>query len=181
MAWTAVPTFASGQILTAAQMNGLGSDLTALRGDFAISRYTTGNITANGTNWTNLGGPADITFAASTDDVVQVAVSLLVGGEAVDIYFDVQTIVSSSAVNSVGTGTTVSNTSRGVVGWQCFSTVFGTACGSFFYKLVSGDISGGNVTLRLRYRTASATNKVIYGATDYPMTFMARNHGPVDS
>lgn len=180
MAWTTVPTFTSGQILTAAQMNGIGDDLNELRGDYAISRYSAGDLTLNSTTWANVGGPADLVLAADAGDVVQVVVSSLINNEAIELALDVQTIVSSAAVNSFGTGTTVSNSSRGIAGWQRPASISMHLSGSFFYKLVAGDISGGNVTLRLRYRTLTAGNRTMFAATDYPITFIARNHGPVE-
>ena len=180
MAWTTVPTFVSGNILTAAQMNGLGSDLNELRGDFAISRYTTGNITMNNTAWTNLSGPADLVLACDVDDVIEVQASCIVSNENVEVYFDAVTVVSGSPVNSVGTGTAPTASSRGVVGWQGWPNQYSNLTGGSYYKLVSGDISAGTVTLRLRFRTASAVNKVIFGNASYPMNFMARNHGPIE-
>lgn len=180
MAWTTVPTFTSGQILTAAQMNGLGTDLNEVRGDWAISRYTTGNLTLNSTVWANVSGPADLVLAADAGDVVQVGISAAVGNEAVDLYLDVVTMIGSTVTNSFGKDGTPSNTHQGIVAWRGITGAYASPGAGFWYKLVAGDISSSTVTLRLRYRTASAANKTIFCATDYPFVFFARNHGPVE-
>jgi hypothetical protein len=180
MAWTTVPTFVSGNILTAAQMNGLGTDLNEVRGDWATSRYTTGNLTLNSTTWANVGGPADLVLAADAGDVVQVNISCAFGNEAVDAYLDVATIVGSTVTNSFGANGTPSNTHQGILSWRGLASIYPSVGAGFWYKLVSGDISSSTVTLRLRYRTSTATNKVIFCATDYPFSFFARNHGPIE-
>lgn len=180
MAWTTVPTFVSGNILTAAQMNGLGTDLNELRGDYAMSRYTTGSLTLNSTTWANVSGPTDIVLAADAGDVIQVSIACAVGNEATDLYLDVVTIVSAAVTNSFAQQGAVSATSQGIMNWRSIPGTFNSPGGPFWYKLVSGDISSGNVTLRLRYRTSSATNKTIFAGTDTAFSFFARNHGPVE-
>ena len=180
MAWTTVPTFTSGQILTAAQMNGLGTDLNELRGDYAKSEYTAGNLTLNSTSWANVSGPADLVLAADAGDVVEVSCSGFWNSDNVQAHLDVVTLVSGSPVNSFATGGSVATSGQGIVAWAGWANVQMSMGGNFFYKLVSGDISGGNVTLRLRYRTTSAANKTIVASTDVRFVFFARNHGPIE-
>ena len=180
MAWTTIPTFVAGQVLTAAQMNGLGGDLNALRGDFDRSTYSAGNLTLNSTAWANLSGPADLTLAASSGDVIEASISLLWGNEAVTGYLDVVTVVSGSPVNALSTGAAPAAGDLGVLCWYGTASILIPAGGSIFYTLAAGDISGGNVTLRLRYRTLTAANKTVYGGATTVQQFAARNHGPIE-
>lgn len=180
MAWTTVPTFTSGQILTAAQMNGLGTDLNELRGDWAQARRTSGDFTLNNTSWANLDTGLDLTLAADAGDVIQVGISALVANEATALYLDVVTIVSSTVTNSFATGGAVNASGQGIMAWRGSASVEQAVGGPFWYKAVSGDISGGNVTLRLRFRTNTAVNKTLYAQTNLPLVFTAQNHGPVE-
>lgn len=188
MAWTTVPTFTSGQILTAAQMNGLGSDLNELRGDYASYLYTTGNVTLTGTtNWstlTTIGTAGDLTLAADAGDVVEIAISFLIASASANLGFDAVTVVSGTATNSFsqssGVPTTYTNLNSASA-WFCNQLATAQAVGgSLFYKLVSGDISSGNVTLRVRYVMSSANNATLYATTSNPAQIWARNHGPVE-
>lgn len=180
MGWTTVPTFVSGNILTAAQMNGLGDDLNEVRGDWAQVRLTSGDITMNSTAWANLSTATDLTLAADAGDVIQVALSALSNSEAVTARLDCVTLVGSTVTNSFATGGAVSASSQGIMAWNLLPSVSNMVGGSFFYKLVSGDVSGGNVTLRLRYRTETAANKTIFASSNTQLVFTARNHGPIE-
>lgn len=183
MAWNSFPVglFTAGQILTAAQMNTYMRDnLTQLRGDFMRFDLTTGSLTLNNTAWANVSTATDLTLAASAGDVVQVDLSALTGNEAADVYLDAVTLVAAVVTNSFATAGAVAATGQGVMAWRGTGGVYGSPGGSIFYKLVAGDVSGGNVVIRLRYRTGAATNKTLFATSDVRTTFMARNHGPVE-
>jgi hypothetical protein len=181
MAWITPKTdFAPGDVLTAAQMNNIGSDLTTLRGDYASSRYTAGDVTLNSTTWANVGGPADLVLAASTGDVIEVNFSARFDNGAVQTHLDVVTMVGGSPVNSFANAGATTAGTQGIISWTGFSGQFASIGGAFYYKLVSGDISSNTVTLRLRYQTASATNRTLYANANYAQVFFARNHGPVE-
>ena len=45
------------------------------------------------------------------------------------------------------------------------------------YVIQSGDLSGGNVTLRWMTRTSTASNKVYRSDSDSPAIFWAKNYG----
>ncbi len=181
MAWTTVPTFVSGAVLTAAQMNGLGNDLNELRGDFATSRYTAADILLNGTTWANWpAGPADLVLAADTGDLVEVSLSAVSGTEAVTAYLDVVTTVGGVVTNSFAEAGAVNASGTGISAWFRPPSLQLPVSGNFFYKLVAGDISASTVTLRLRARTSAAANKTIFANTNTEVVFFARNHGPVE-
>ena len=180
MAWTTVPTFTSGQILTAAQMNGLGTDLNELRGDWAWAQRASTDLVLNSTAWANVDTAMDLTLAADAGDIIEVAASGLWGNENVTGYLDVVTLVGSTVTNSFAENGAVSASSGGITAWRIDGTIIRSFGGSYFYKLVSGDVSGGNVTLRLRYRTGTATNKTLYSSTLARFVWFGRNHGPVE-
>ena len=183
MAWNSFPAglFTAGAILTAAEMNTYMRDnLTQLRGDFDISRGTT-NVVLNSTVWANVSGPADLALTAATGDVVEVSFSALWQNEAVDGFLDAVSIVAGSPVNSFAQDGAPVNTSQGIMAWRGVSGQQIAIGGNFFRVLTAGDISGGLVTIRLRYRTGTATNKTLLGSTDYQQVFAARNYGPVQS
>lgn len=180
MEWTSLTARNAGDAILASDQQAVVNNLNELRGDWAISRYTTADRNLNSTTWADVNGPADLILAAGAGDVIQVSISSLVNNESIELCLDVHTIVSSAAVNSIGTGTTVSNSSRGVAGWQRPAGTQAHFTGTFFYKLVSGDISNSTVTLRLRYRTLTAGIRTMFAAADYPITFSAINHGPVE-
>jgi hypothetical protein len=180
MAWTTVPTFVSGNILTAAQMNGLGGDLNELRGDFAWAQRASTDLTLNSLNWANVDTAMDLVLAADAGDWVEVAASGLWGSENVTGYLDVVTMVGSTVTNSFAENGAVSASSGGITAWRIDGTAVRSFGGSYFYKLVAGDISSGNVTLRLRYRTGTATNKTLFSTTLARFVWFGRNHGPVE-
>ena len=186
MPWTSVPTFTSGQVLTAAQMNGIGGNLNALRGDFGLFRRTSGNVALTGTTtWsdlTTIGTGGDITMAASSGDLIEASLFALLNSDAVDMAFDVNTVVSSVKTNSLTTGGTrpTAFTAFNSSGWYVPASRIEALTGSVFYVLQSGDVSGGNVTLRVQYAMNTATNRTLFGTTANPFQWYARNHGPVE-
>lgn len=183
MAWTTVPTFTSGQILTAAQMNGLGNDLTVLRGDYAAAKRTAGNITLNSNNaWADVNTGLDLTLAAAAGDVIEYSVNAYLANQAVDVFFDVVTVVSGSPVNSFARDAAPANppTSLGFSGWLCVTGLFQQVTGSVFRTLAAGDISSNSCLLRLRYSGNAAVNRTLYADTALSLYVWARNHGPVE-
>lgn len=187
MAWTTVPTFTSGQILTAAQMNGIGTDLNELRGDWAAFRRSAGSVTLTGTtNWsdlTTIGTSADLVLAADAGDVVEFVTSIFAFSEAVDLGFDAVTVVGGVVTNSFalnGAAVAAFSGNNGISSWWCPASRLQPFGSGAFYKLVSGDISSGTVTLRLRYAMGAATNRQILATTANPFHIWARNHGPVE-
>jgi hypothetical protein len=139
--------------------------------------YTGGAITLNSTTWADVSGPADLVVAAEAGDVLAVSLSALLGAEAVNGCLDMATIVSSSPVNYVS-GNDGGASSLGVQAWLGPASASGNAAGTVFYTVASGDIAGGNVTLRLRYRTTAATNKTLNASADQPLQHSVVNLKP---
>jgi hypothetical protein len=159
------------------------SDLRSYQNRYARAKRTSGNITLGATVnvWSNVDTGMDLTLNASDGDVIEYAVSGLLGNQGVEAFFDVVTVVSGSPVNSFGFGTTPANppTSYGVVGWFHVASAQSGFIGSAFRTLVAGDISGGTVTLRLRHAPTANAARTLNAASSTPFEVWARNHGPV--
>lgn len=149
--------------------------------DHDLQRYTGGNITLNSASWADVPGPADLVIDAFDGDLIVVTLSGLWGAETVEAYLDFATRVSGSPVNYVSGGAAGAS-NRGVVGWQAIlgpsgGGMNGASIGSIDYIVQSGDISSGTVTLRLRYRTSSASNKTLFATSDIPFHLQVKNLG----
>jgi hypothetical protein len=160
------------------QFTGDGWRITIQSNRYAQRKRTAGSITLNSSAWANVDTGLDITLGAAAGDVIEYAISanLQSGAEA---YFDVVSIVSGSPVNSFSRDAAPANppTGYGFLGWLCTGSVISRVTGSIFHTLAAGDVSGGNVTLRLRYSVATA--RVIDGTSGSPLHVWARNLGPV--
>lgn len=142
-------------------------------------RYTAGSLTLNSTTWTAVSGPGTLTVPAQVGDVLSVSASVLWGAEAVGANLDFATMVSSSPVNYISGGNPATPD-------QGIMSLYGTAAtdagsenvsaaASIQYTVVAGDIENGNVTLQLRYRTGSASNKTLLATSTYPLHFSVVN------
>ena len=146
--------------------------------DFATARRTSGDITANSTSWANVDTGTDLVLSATSGDYLECGFSAFLGNQSVNLGFDVATIVSASPVNYISGGAGGAS-AYGVQAWLGGDIGHAVAVGgSILYLTVSGDISGGTVTLRLRYRTGTAANRTINATTNQPMHFWAKNIGP---
>lgn len=145
-------------------INRLGS------GDVSITATT--NVFAS-----NITGLGDITLACATGDLIVAGVSALCpNSTAQSLKLDVCTVVSAAAVNffSNGTGTGATN---GVTGWYMTASLSAAkAGGSVPYVAQSGDISGGNIVLRLLCH-GTGTRTIGASTATSPLIFWAQNHG----
>jgi len=143
------------------------------------STYTTrtaGSLTLNSTSWANVPSVSQLTLTGvAVGDIIEVGLSAVWDVQAVEAVLDVATWVSSAAVNAISGAGGASG--QGIVAWRSayVTTNIGVVGGGYLYTLVSGDISGGNVVLQLRYRTLTAANKTLYASTDLPLHFYAKN------
>lgn len=142
-----------------------------------------GNTTLNSTSWANIDTGLDVTLAAQVGDDLEVAMFGLMDSQAVEVFLDAVTLVSGSPVNSFGmqAAAPTSTTGGGAAGWNCPASVRVPVSGALVLTMQSGDLSSGFVTVRFRYRSASATNRTLYSATaDWPLQVFAWNHSPPD-
>ena len=139
---------------------------------------TSGSIVANSTAWANLDTGLDLTVPALAGDFIEVSVNGVWLSEAVAVYLDAVTLVAGAPVTSLAQGIAPTATGSGVWGWRGDSGAQKTIGGGIGYALQAGDVSGGNVTVRLRYFTATATNKTLYCPdTNSPFSVAVVNHG----
>ena len=160
------------------------NDLRSYQNRYAAAKRTSGPITLNSATWANVDTGLDLTLNASAGDVVEYAPSMIgPNGANVFVAFDVATIVSAAVVNVFSTGGAQNNSYYGISAWgwtnSSVISIYQNVSGSAFYTLQAGDISSGTVTLRLRYKGDTATNRTLYASVDFPLHVWARNHGPV--
>lgn len=150
------------------------SDSTFI-GASAKATRTAGDLTLNSTTWANVDTGLDLVIPAVVGDWIEVSVSGVFSTEVVNARLDAVSMVAGSPVNSWADDAAPDNTHNGVGAWAGFS---GFACavgGSIIRQVAAGDLSGGNVTLRLRYRTVTALNKTLFASAINPLSFMAHN------
>lgn len=156
-----------------------GSGTTGLV-DKAVVRRTAGSVTLNSTAWANVDTGMDLVLTASSGDYVEVTLcGFLDQTGATYVRFDVASIVSAAVVNTWSENGAEHASSEGVPGWTGIASAFTPISGTTGRVLVAGDISAATVTLRLRYRTDSAVNRILNAAVRNQLVFMARNYGPI--
>lgn len=148
--------------------------------DFAFATRTAGDVTCSADQiWADVDTGIDLTLTAATGDRLEIGISgCCTGTEAVSLNLTAMSIVSAAPVNDLATGAAPSNTTNGVSGWRIQTGTAFNCTGAFICALQAGDISGGTVTIRLRYRTSSNTNRVLRADTAIPLHWYAKNLGP---
>jgi hypothetical protein len=152
---------------------------------------TAGSVTLNAaatTAWEEVaaesGGPGtggfDIVLAGQVGDDVEVAMSALLGNEAVTVFFDIAFMVSGAPAGWVGA--TGASGDAGVQAWRCESGAFQKANGGDLKTLTSGLIATtGLITLRPYFRAGTAaTAKTLFASAANPFRWWAKNLGPPD-
>ncbi len=159
----------TGQTTASAALSALGG-ISAIPCARILS--TQGNVTLNHTAAfvevaAATGGPGtgawDLTLAAAAGDILQAGMTAIVTDTgATALYFNAATIVSGSPVNWLAQdGEAGTNNGNGVLTWQVIAGAHGFPGAPVTYPVVSGDISSGNVVLRLYYYTNTATNRTL--------------------
>lgn len=148
----------------------------------ASARRSSGSLTLNSTSWADVDTTLDLTLAAVAGDQVLYGLTGRWGNESVWGFLDVVTVVSGTVTNSLcEQGAAVSSPSgnvEGIAGWHGVSgrhePIAGTTA---VYTVTAGDITSGNITLRLRYATLTAANKTLWAASNIPLDVYAINFG----
>lgn len=165
-----------GQVLTAdtASAGGVKWAAAAAASGVVVSRRavrTAGTLSVTSTTFTAADTALDLTMPAATGDIIEVAPNGLWGPEAITGEMDVATMVSGSPVNYVS-----GSNARGVGGWSGPASQSESIGGPVQYTLVAGDISGGNVTLRLMVKVLTAGTKTLFAQSNsYPLYFSVKN------
>lgn len=143
------------------------------------NQRTSGFITLNSVTWTDVDNTLDIVIAAVTGDWIEVGVSGFWFNGATNGYLDACSVVAGAPVNMWGSNAAPDNNFRGVSAWTGVASREDAIGGSVIREVLAGDLSGGNVTLRLRARTGVAVNKILGadGSGGFPLIFWARNLG----
>jgi hypothetical protein len=139
----------------------------AVRPVLSTNKYVSGEITLNSLAWANVPGVSTLVVTAKTGDVLMVSMNMRLESAGNQAYFDVATEVGGSVVNVWCTG----NTGSGGVGDLGVPSLIAESgrtapqASVLLYTVVAGDVSGGTVTLRLRYKTATASNRTLNAST----------------
>lgn len=141
------------------------------------SRRST-SLSLNSTTAAAVDTALDITLSGSAGDVIEYGIAGLAGTQSADAYLDVVSWASGAAVNSWSTDAAAITNGYGF--WYCPSGVYTLLGPSVMRALTVDDLVGGEVTLRLQYRTVTATNKTLYADASNPLQVWAKNLGPQD-
>lgn len=143
------------------------------------ARRAASNVSITSTAaWVNVDTATDLVIPAAAGDLLEVTVSGVWGTEAPVGFLDVVSIVAGNPVNSwAANGAVVTNpaTVQGVMGWRGEASNYCGFGGSVSKRVVAGDISGGNVTLRFRAAISVAGTKTFYGTTINPFQCHVKN------
>lgn len=156
-----------------------GGTPTAFGKDYQRVDVTSGNIALNATAITGISA-TDITLTAASGDLIEYGVSARIESEAQHVGFDVYTVVSSTLTNPFGPGLSATlSGAGGVPGWWTPAGIAQslTLSGTITRTLVSGDISGGNVTLRLCYAKVNTSARTVNATSGVPLIVWAKNLG----
>jgi hypothetical protein len=150
----------------------------AVSGRVAFARRTAGDLTLNSTAWANLQTGLDLTLAGVlAGDVIEVGFSGRCNNEAVAGGIDVVSLVSAAPVNAWGQNGAEQGSGLGIAALNFLASQADALGGSIMRAAVAGDLSGGTLTLRWRYRTTTGANKTMRANADHPLDVWAKNHG----
>ena len=141
---------------------------------------TSGDKSLNTIGWQNFDTTIDITLAAATGNWVEVGLGAFTAAAVNTLAWDVVTVVGGSPVSSVaGAVAIASRPSNGNPGWYCPPSASTTAMnrtvsGSIMYQLGAGDVSGGNVVLRVQVNPNSTTARSVSANANTPFIFWAK-------
>lgn len=150
-----------------------------------VAQSKNGNtVLASSTAWANFDTALDLAMTAEAGDVVEVHVSLRADNTtAVDVFLDVVTVVAGAPVTSFGllAAAPTSTTGDGIPSLILTSGAKTNGSASVPLTLTAGDIEAGQVKLRMRYRTGSATGRTVEASANRLLRFWAVNHGPQEA
>lgn len=129
----------------------------------AIFTKTSGNTTLSSNTTGDFDTGTDLTLAAAANDYAVVWINALHDNSARIVNLDVATIVSTPQ-HYFGAG--LASSAQGLLGWSKQAAAYTNISGFASLQLVSGDISGGNVTLRLRYKCDNSGSSIIYSSSN---------------
>lgn len=117
----------------------------------------------------------DIALEAQAGDTIEVGLSAMCDNTASPLDFDAAFIVGGSVTNWVSGGATT-----GVPAWNIRGSDYLHAGGSILKALLVGDVSGGQVTVRLFTAIEGTVARSVLATINTPVHFFAKNLGPAD-
>lgn len=138
---------------------------------------TAGDLTLNSTAWADLSTALDLGLPAQVGDVVRVTIAAYWSNQAVAGYLDAASRVGGATANHWATAGVAG---QGIVGLVGDGSTFTYRNASWRRTLEASDIESGTVTVRVRYRTSTATNKILFGNANVPFQWALDNLGPMD-
>jgi hypothetical protein len=139
---------------------------------------TTGNLTLGSTTWADVDTALDLVFTASAGDWLEINLQAYVTSEAANrLYFEGFTRVSGADVNGIGIPVAAASANSGPPLWTTPANYMGPVGGPVLYQVQSGDVSSGQVTVRLKYSTDTATPTRAVSASSggsWPLVFSGR-------
>lgn len=147
--------------------------------DFQFHRRLSTLTLTGSTSWANVPSIPTLSVVAAVGDVLEAEVQLNVDSAASAVWLDAVTEVSGTATNSFATGgaALTGTGGDGVRGWVIPASVSDRLSGPAYYTVQAADIVSGLCTVRFRYHTSVATDRVIYGAADAGSFFSVKNLG----
>lgn len=144
---------------------------------FARTNRASTNITLNQSAWTDVDNALDLVLTAAAGDLVTVKLSGWCDANAVVTNFDAVSVVAGAPVNSWAVDGAPLASGQGLMAWRANQNSENDLGGSVDRLLVAGDIEGGNVRIRLRYRNSFGTTRELFSAPGIGVTFSAINWG----
>lgn len=141
--------------------------------DYSEVIRTAGDLSFNTTGWQNVSTSLDVAVLARAGDLVGYYPNFNVGTTANQFQFDVMNVTSG---NYWASGTTSPLTS-GQAGWVRAASQGVGVTGPAFYRVQSGDLSTGILTMRLRVNPLTTTARVVSASAGTPAKVAALNFG----
>lgn len=172
----------TGHILGGNYVYGPQSETVSGGAAFEMGTRNAGNTTFSNDVWAPVTLHKAVKVAAVAGDVLEIGFSGFVTNEASWLYLEACTWVSSAIVNycsrqvAGGTG----STGFGVISWATPPSAYGNPAGSIFYTVQAGDISGGQVEIKLHGRLAAGVTtptKSLFGTGGHNPYLTVKNLG----
>lgn len=147
--------------------------------NFKWDMRTAGNISLNSTSWAAVPTLGTFTLACQVGDVIRFAITSFADSAAVELYFDVATIVSAVPANYFSTATATPATA-GIAGWGVPASVDVPITGEAFYAVQAGDIVSGAVTFQQYYKSSTGTSRSLRADSARTLQRICQNLGQPD-
>jgi hypothetical protein len=135
---------------------------------------TSGDISTNVGGTFTLLGMTGIAVPAAIGDYVEFFLGFM---DNAANYMDAAVVVSGAAVRYMSSNTSTPAV-EGSPWWYQSPNIFRGSPPPFAFTVVSGDLSGGNVTVDMAARGSSGSG-ILYASTSYPFRWRAINYGTV--